>query len=41
MLRQCVRQFASTAAQCAEVSTAYAVRVSQAQGTVNGLTEGK
>ena len=41
MFRQSIRRFGTTALRAAEGSTAYAVRVSQAQGVVNGLTEGK
>lgn len=40
MFRQSVRRFGTTALRAAEGSTGYAVRVSQAQGYVNGLTEG-
>jgi hypothetical protein len=41
MFRQSVRRFATTAVRAAaEGSTAYATRVSTAQGVVNGLTEG-
>lgn len=40
MFRQGIRRFGTTALRAAEGSTAYAVRVSQAQGIVNGLTEG-
>lgn len=40
MLRQSIRRFGTTALRAAEGSTAYGVRVSQAQGYVNGLTEG-
>lgn len=40
MFRQSIRRFGTTALRAAEGSTAYAVRVSQAQGSVNGLTEG-
>lgn len=39
MFRQSIRQFGTTALRAAESST-YGVRVSQAQGVVNGLTEG-
>lgn len=39
MFRQSIRRFGTTALRAAEGSTAYAVRVSQAQGSVNGLTE--
>lgn len=43
MFRQGIRQFGTTAlrAAAAEGTTSYGVRVSQAQGVVNGLTEGK
>lgn len=40
MFRQSIRRFGTTALRAAEGSTAYGVRVSQAQGVVNGLTEG-
>ncbi|OGM39284.1 cysteine synthase [Aspergillus bombycis] len=39
MFRQSIRRFGTTALRAAEGSTAYSVRVSQAQGYVNGLTE--
>ncbi|PLN85453.1 pyridoxal phosphate-dependent enzyme, beta subunit [Aspergillus taichungensis] len=39
MFRQSIRRFGTTALRAAEGSTGYAVRVSQAQGYVNGLTE--
>ncbi|KAI9933069.1 hypothetical protein ASPWEDRAFT_61062 [Aspergillus wentii DTO 134E9] len=39
MFRQSIRRFGTTALRAAEGSTAYGVRVSQAQGVVNGLTE--
>lgn len=40
MFRQSIRRFGTTALRAAEGSTPYAVRVSQSQGWVNGLTEG-
>lgn len=41
MFRQSIRRFGTTALRAAgEGSTAYATRVSTAQGVVNGLTEG-
>lgn len=40
MFRQGLRTFATTALRSAEASTAYNTKVSQAQGVVNGLTEG-
>lgn len=40
MFRQSIRRFGTTALRAAEGSTAYATRVSTAQGYVNGLTEG-
>lgn len=41
MFKYGLRTFASTALRSAEASTAYNTKVSQAQGWVNGLTEGK
>lgn len=43
MFRSSIRRFGTTAlrAATAEVPNAYGVRVSKAQGVVNGLTEGK
>jgi len=40
MFRQSVRRFATTTFRSAEAATSYNVRVSKAQGSVNGLTEG-
>lgn len=40
MFRRGVRQFATTALRSAEASTPYHIKVSKAQGVVNGLTEG-
>lgn len=40
MFRQSIRRFGTTALRAAEGSTPSAVRVSQSQGWVNGLTEG-
>lgn len=40
MFRQSIRRFGTTALRAAEGSTAYATKVSTAQGFVNGLTEG-
>ncbi|KAJ9196667.1 hypothetical protein DTO166G4_4443 [Paecilomyces variotii] len=39
MFRRGVRQFATTALRSAEASTPYHIKVSKAQGVVNGLTE--
>ncbi|KAL2220422.1 hypothetical protein M432DRAFT_543917 [Thermoascus aurantiacus ATCC 26904] len=39
MFRQSVRRFATTTFRSAEAATSYNVRVSKAQGSVNGLTE--
>ncbi|KAJ5980973.1 pyridoxal phosphate-dependent enzyme beta subunit [Penicillium waksmanii] len=39
MFRQSIRRFGTTALRAAEGSTAYATKVSTAQGYVNGLTE--
>lgn len=40
MFRQSIRRFGTTAVRAVEASTPYHVRVSGAQGFVNGLTEG-
>lgn len=41
MFRQSIRRFGTTALRAAgEGSTSYGIRVSTAQGVVNGLTEG-
>lgn len=40
MFRRGVRQFATTALRSVEGSTPYHIKVSTAQGVVNGLTEG-
>jgi hypothetical protein len=40
MFRQSIRRFGTTALR-SSAETSYSVRVSSAQGVVNGLTEGK
>jgi hypothetical protein len=40
MFRQSIRRFGTTALR-SSAETSYGVRVSSAQGVVNGLTEGK
>lgn len=41
MFKHGLRTFATTALRSVEASTAYNVKVSKAQGFVNGLTEGR